>query len=93
MTLTWTDHACTRAQQRGIRPDAIEAVLKYGRCYHVGGDYYALHLGHRDVTRARRRGLRLEPYKNIAIVIFDEHVITVEHVPRIPRHWRRAGCV
>jgi len=92
--MTWTKHARTRAQQRGIRRKAIEAVLEHGRRYHAGTNAYAIHLGRRDVKAARRRGLRLEAYTNIALVIsVDDHVITVEHVHRIPRHWQRAKCV
>lgn len=38
MLTPFTDHARARMQQRGIRPDAIEALLDYGCARHLHSD-------------------------------------------------------
>lgn len=83
-----TNHAKIRAQQRGIRQEAIEAIFHHGRTYYCGQGYHALHLDRRAVRVARKRGLRLEAYKNLALVLsHDGAVVTVYHAQRLPRTW------
>ena len=83
--LNLTHHALTRMQQRGIRPEALEALLDYGRACH-------LHSKGREVVffdkkaRARlenerpataREAARLS--RTYAVIGSDGTVITVGH--------------
>jgi Domain of unknown function (DUF4258) len=80
-----TPHARTRMQQRGIRPEALEALLDYGRVRH-------LHQGGREILffdkKARARlarassGVRREAERLVrtyAIMDSSGVVITVGH--------------
>jgi hypothetical protein len=80
-----TPHARTRMQQRGIRPEALEALLDYGRVRH-------LHQGGREILffdkKARARLARANPgaareadrlTRTYAIVGSNGVVITVGH--------------
>ena len=77
-------HARARMQQRGIRLDALEALLDFGRVAHAGGG--------RDIIffdkKARARLARADPWatseadrvcRSYAIVESDGTVITVGH--------------
>jgi hypothetical protein len=80
-----TPRARTRMQQRGIRPEALEALLDYGRVRH-------LHQGGREILffdkKARARLARANPdaareaerlTRTYAIVGSNGVVITVGH--------------
>jgi hypothetical protein len=85
----WTAHGRHRAKNRAFRPETIRAILEHGRILHAGGHCTAYFLGQREVAAARRRGIRLDPFVNRAVVIAaDGRVVTVAHVRRLPRHWR-----
>lgn len=90
-----TNHAQTRAQQRGIRHEAILAARRFGRPYHAKDGKIAYHLGRNEVLTARHRGHRIDGFANVAILVANddpsnEVVITVEHAPAPPKHWRLA---
>ena len=84
-----TPHARTRMQQRGIRPEALEALLAYGRERHVHDrgreivyfDKAAMARLHRENPTAAKQAERLR--RTYAIVGADGGVITVGH------RWRR----
>jgi len=88
-------HAKKRSQQRGIRPEAIEWALRLGRAYHVRDGLIAFHLGRRQIRQARDRGVRIDDFADIAVLV-DRHpngtivVVTVTHCPCISRFWRPA---
>lgn len=93
--LVLTDHAQARAQQRGIRHEAIVAARRFGRPYHAQDGKIAYHLGRNEVATARQQGHRIDAYTNVAIVVADddpqnEIVVTVEHAPNPLKHWRPA---
>lgn len=90
--LASTDHANWRMASRAISESAIEAAMNFGRCFWAGRGCLAWHLGRRAVTRARRRHrVKLEAYKDIAVIVSPSGaVITVEHCPKPPRHWKPA---
>ena len=79
-----TRHAKTRMQQRGIRPEMLEALLDHGRVARAGGGcdivYFDKHA--RAALAAEAERLR----NSYAIVGSDGAVITVGHrTRRIPR--------
>ena len=86
-----TDHAHTRMQQRGIRADALEALLDYGRVAH---DHHGGEIVFFD-RKARARMAQAKALaardadrlcKSYAILGSDGAVITVGHrYRRIPR--------
>jgi hypothetical protein len=91
MLSIFTDHARTRMQQRGIRADAIEALLDYGRaspagegCELVFFDKAARARLFRDNPDAVREAERL--CRTYAVLGRDGAVVTVGHrYRRVPR--------
>lgn len=62
-----TMHAVQRMHERRISEAAVRATLEHGRLIHVRGA--AVHaIGHKEVSRLRRRGIDLSHYEGIQIV-------------------------
>ena len=62
-----TMHAVQRMHERRISEDAVRATLEHGRLIHVRGA--AIHaMGHKEVSRLRRRGIDLSHYEGIQVV-------------------------
>ena len=86
-----TRHARARMQQRGIRPEVLEALLDYGREVHAGGGCELVFFDKRARARlAREDAILASEAKSVcnsyAIVASDGAVITVGHRHRrIPR--------
>ena len=84
MASDFTAHARTRMQQRGIRPDAVEALLAYGRVRHlhdVGRELVFFDKKARARLR-KERGAAAEAAalaRTYAILAADGTVITVGH--------------
>jgi Domain of unknown function (DUF4258) len=83
--LDLTPHALTRMQQRGIRPDALEALLDYGRARHLHSkgrevvffDKRARARLENDRPAVAREAARLS--RTYAVIGSDGTVITVGH--------------
>jgi hypothetical protein len=86
----WTNHAKWRSASRAISGRAIEYALKYGQCFWAGRGCRAYFLGRRAVRKVREElDVRLERFTNIAVIIAEDGaVVTVEHCPKPPRHWK-----
>lgn len=83
-----SDHARKRAQQRGISANSVANHLIFGKCFNAGNGRLAYHIGARNIKAASRVGIYIDDLKNTAIVVSDDtHVVTIEHVKRIPRYW------
>ena len=86
-----TPHARTRMQQRGIRPEMLEALLDYGREVHVPGGRGLVFFDKRARARLARAGLVRDAQaerlcKSYAVLSSDGIVITVGHrYRRMPR--------
>jgi len=90
MDPTLTPHARVRMQQRGIRADALDALLDFGAERHIhGGGREIVFLDKRARARLARnpQGARVvEQLKGAYAIIGDGVVITVGHrFRRIPR--------
>lgn len=90
-----SQHAKKRIQQRGIPLDAIRWALRLGRAYHARDGVIAFHLGRRQIRKARERGVRIEAFVDIAVLVGQAPdgtlvVVTVTHCTRISRGWRPA---
>ncbi len=72
-----TQHAMERMATRGVRADAIDAVLSFGRVVYIrGADIYAI--GRKEVALYAREGIDLAAYEGIQIVVTsDGHILTV----------------
>lgn len=89
--LPLTTHAAARMQQRGIRADALEALLEFGRIRHIDDGCDIVFFD----KKARRRLVKENPAavreaervcRTYAIIASDSSVITVGHRHRrIPR--------
>ena len=89
--LRMSAHGRHRAKNRAFRPDIIRAILDYGRHMFAGSGCTAIFLGQKEVDCARRRGVRLDEFADRAVVLGpNDIVVTVTHIKRLPRHWRRA---
>jgi len=80
-----TQHALARMQQRGIRPDDVECLLRYGRVEydHHGGRVLFLDRQARDQLGARTRRSESDRLRGLyAIVASDGAVLTVGHRTR-----------
>jgi hypothetical protein len=80
--MTTSKHAEIRKQQRGIRPEEIELLLKFGRPEHKIGGALEYKMSQKDVTRATqdlKRQLQLidKARKKAVVVSSDNVVITV----------------
>lgn len=70
-------------QQRGIRPEMLEALLDYGREVHVAGGRDLVFFDKRARARLAKAGIACKSY---AVLSPDGVVITVGHrYRRIPR--------
>ena len=84
-----TPHARARMQQRGIRPEMLEALLDYGREVHVAGGRDLVFFDKRARARLAKAGIARDAErlcKSYAVIDSDGIVITVGHrFRRIPR--------
>ena len=86
-----TNHARARMQQRGIRPEMVEALLDYGREIHVDGGRDLVFFDKRARARLRKANpaVAADPERicnSYAILGSDGMVVTVGHrFRRIPR--------
>ncbi|MCP3169963.1 DUF4258 domain-containing protein [Myxococcus qinghaiensis] len=74
---TLTNHAKERMATRGLRADAIDATLAYGRVVYVrGADIYAI--GRREIARYTEEGIDLSAYNGVQVVVTaDGAILTV----------------
>jgi hypothetical protein len=86
-SLPLTTHAAARMQQRGIRAEALEALLDWGRVAHVSGGRDIVYFDKKARARlAQATAAREAACRTYAIVGSDGTVITVGHrYRRIPR--------
>ena len=86
-----TPHARARLQQRGIRPEMLEALLDYGREVHLAGGRDLVFFDKRARARLAKAGLVRNAQadrlcNSYAVLGSDGIVITVGHrYRRIPR--------
>ena len=74
--LALTKHAWARVSGRGFGPDAVDAVLKYGRSIHIRGAEIFV-IGRREVRRWARQGVELGGYEGVHVVCCDGvHAVT-----------------
>jgi hypothetical protein len=90
---TLTKHARERMAARGLRADAVESVLWFGRAVHTrGADIYVI--GRKEVAKYAREGLDLAAFEGIQVVATcDGQIVTVYRNRRFRglRPLRRAG--
>jgi hypothetical protein len=74
---TLTQHAKERMATRGVRADAIDAALEFGRVVYIrGADIYAI--GRKEIARHLREGIDLSAYEGIQVVVTsDGYILTV----------------
>ena len=72
-----TEHAQVRLTQRRISPEALAAVLTYGRRVHVRATQIRA-IGRQEVARFRVKGVDLRPYEGLQVLVDNssETVIT-----------------
>ena len=72
-----TRHADRRMAHRGIRAEAVELALEYGRVVYTRGAVVHA-IGQKEITRWAGTGLDLSPYDGVQVVCStDGAVITV----------------
>ena len=67
LELVITAHAGARMGERRIRADAVEAAVRHGRIFHVGGAEIHV-IGKKDVMRHLRRGVDLAVHEGVHVV-------------------------
>ena len=72
-----TFHAEARLAQRRIPPQAVEAVLAYGRSAFVRGAQIRA-IGRREVERFQKKGIDLRPFNGLQVLLASDgsHVLT-----------------
>lgn len=71
---TFTNHAMERMATRGLRADAIDAALAYGRVVYVrGAEIYAV--GRKEIARYAEEGIDLSAYDGVQVVVTAEGAI------------------
>ena len=63
-----TNHARVRLNQRRISPEALDAVLTYGRRVFVRGAQIRA-IGRREVARFQLKGIDLRPYEGLQVLV------------------------
>ncbi len=89
--LKMTTHAEARIRQRGVCVRILEAVLAFGDVYRAGEGCRAYYLGRQAAKKhaSRLRGMT-ERARNVAIIVSaDQAIVSVQHVRRPKRRWRR----
>lgn len=69
-----TKHVCRRMVQRGIRPEAIELVLEYGRVVHTRGAVVHA-IGWKEVVQYRREDIDLSNCEGVQVVCSTEGTV------------------
>jgi len=86
-TLTLTLHAADRCRARGIRPEAIEAVIEFGKHRRIrGADVYTL--GWREVRFCARYGIDLSGWEGIEVVCSHDGRVLTTYRNKNPRAFR-----
>jgi hypothetical protein len=87
-----TEHAKERMAMRGLRADAIDAALTYGRVVYVrGADIYAV--GRKEIARYAEEGIDLAAYDGVQVVVTAERIILTVYRNRSFNGLRdRHGC-
>ena len=91
--MNFTDHSRVRLEQRAIPIKAIDACQSHGQRYYAGDGCLAYYLNNNSVAEAKKLGIDLTEFTNIAVIIKENDdqgsvVITVQHTPRPPKSWR-----
>ena len=76
--LPMTTHVRTRMQQRGIRPDDVEAALSYGRAINARGMTFFV-IGHKEVRKYSARGIDLGNLAGIQVLVSREGAIVTTY--------------
>ena len=61
-------HALLRMQQRGIRPELVEQVLRYGRAIHARGLLFRV-IGRKEVAFFAARGINLRAAEGVHVLV------------------------
>ena len=83
-------HAMQRIGQRGIKLNAIDAILDYGKRYFVSGGRAVFWLNKRAVQEAfEREGVRLDQHLNKVVILENGSlVITVYRTNHREKSWK-----
>lgn len=69
-----TKHADTRMVQRGIRPEAVDLVLEFGRAVHTRGAVVHA-IGRKEVVKYQRENIDLSTCKGVQVVCSTEGIV------------------
>lgn len=81
-------HARKRRQQRGVSKADLSLITTYGSFYFAGKGRLAYYVDRQAVENARKDCIDLSNLLGVACIVQDGRIVTVEHAPRIPRHWK-----
>lgn len=94
---TFSLHACTRMQQRGIRPEDIQLVLRFGRRIYARGLEYHV-IGRKEVQRWALLGVNISHLSGMQVLIADTGLVVTTYrshnlhvIQAVPRRKQRAG--
>lgn len=80
-SLSITNHAAIRMQQRGISTVALQTVLHYGRHMHAKGlTYYVL--GHKEVGLYAEHGVNLSNFEGLQVLVADNGAVVTTYRSR-----------
>ena len=73
-----TPHAIQRMSQRGIRPELIEQVLRYGRLIYERGLQFRV-IGRKEVDFFAERGINLRAAEGVHVLVQEDGVIVTTY--------------
>lgn len=76
-----TYHATIRMQQRGIRHDAVQAAIAYGRRIHAKGLTFCV-LGRKEVLREAERGRDLRDFEGLHVLMSHDGAVVTAYCNR-----------
>lgn len=75
-----TAHAIARMNQRGISPEAIDLILKYGSCKQARGGSVGVFLGNKQrqeiISQLKKSIQLIDKAKNGFVILKDDCILT-----------------
>lgn len=74
--IRYTYHGSKRVQDRGIRPEHVDAAIAWGVEQRMHGNRVGYTLTRRAVRDAAREGVKLEEARGLRVIMSEDRIVT-----------------